>query len=334
MAFAKAKAEQASLKIALYGAAGRGKSLTALMLAEGLANAAGKRVAFVDTEHGTDFYAKRVPERKVHPEPFDFDASYTRSITQVTDDIRRLSPKDYGVIVIDSITHLWEAARAAYKGRTNSNGSLPLYAWGQIKKPYKDLMALLLASPMHVIICGREGTEFADDEQTGEMKAVGKKMKAEGETPYEPHILIRMIDPPDGRYVDEVWCFVEKDRSSVLKGQTIQLYPNKAGNAFELLASRWLPLLGHTQAALRTEEEYAAQDAEAISGAEAERIRNSERLLSDFSARIKLCHDAAALLAVGKAITPDIKKQMVTADLAELKEAYLAREQVVGKGAA
>jgi len=190
--FRKAKAEQAALKMGIYGPPGAGKTFTSLLLAEGLAAASKKRVAYVDTEHGTDFYCKEVPTRAVHPNAFDFDAIYTRSLTEVSSAVKGLDAAQYGVVIIDSITHLWEAARAAYDGNQTRAGTIPMHAWGKIKKPYKDLMAYLLSSPMHVIICGRQGTEYATDEETDELKAVGLKMKAEGETAYEPHILIRM----------------------------------------------------------------------------------------------------------------------------------------------
>jgi pantothenate kinase-related protein Tda10 len=65
--FRKAKAEQAALKIGIYGPPGSGKTFTSLLLAEGLARVSGKRIAYVDTEHGTDFYCQAVPARKLHP---------------------------------------------------------------------------------------------------------------------------------------------------------------------------------------------------------------------------------------------------------------------------
>src|SRR5580765_7412151 len=210
--FRKAKAEQAALKMGLYGPPGSGKTFTALLLAEGLARATGKRVAFVDTERGTDFYSQAVPTRKVHPEAFDFDALYTKSLTEVNEAVKKLKPEEYGVVVIDSITHLWEAAIASYSGRQTSVGSIPMHAWGKIKRPYKELMAFLLSTPMHVFILGRQGTVFETDEETEELKAVGVKMKAEGETPYEPHILIRMevIRPKKTNEVADIVAYAEK----------------------------------------------------------------------------------------------------------------------------
>ena len=171
--FRKAKGEQAAIKMGVYGRPGSGKTFSSLLFAEGLAKVSGKRVAYVDTERGTDFYAQAVPTRKVHPDAFDFDAIYTRSLTDVRRDVMKLDFDTYGVIVLDSVTHLWEAAIAAYEGKQTRIGTIPMQAWGQIKKPYKELIAFLLSCPAHAIICGREGFEYGEDSQ-GELKEIGR----------------------------------------------------------------------------------------------------------------------------------------------------------------
>src|SRR5262245_52915325 len=112
--FRKAKAEQAAMKVGMYGPAGSGKTFTALLCAEGLAQHTGERIAFVDTERGTDFYCKDVAARKPHPEAFDFDALYTRSLTETLAAVKSLNVSEHGILVLDSITHLWESARLAY----------------------------------------------------------------------------------------------------------------------------------------------------------------------------------------------------------------------------
>ena len=88
--FRKAKAEQAALKMGLYGPPGAGKTFTSLLIAEGLGQLTKKRVAYIDTERGTDFYCQAVPTRAVHPEAFDFDALYTRSLTETLAAVRSL----------------------------------------------------------------------------------------------------------------------------------------------------------------------------------------------------------------------------------------------------
>src|SRR6188768_3636821 len=98
--FQKAKAEQAAIKMGIYGPPGAGKTFTSLLLAEGLAALSGKRIAYVDTEHGTDFYCKAVKNRAAHPEAFDFDAIYTRSLTEVLAAVKGLKPSEHGVIIV------------------------------------------------------------------------------------------------------------------------------------------------------------------------------------------------------------------------------------------
>ncbi len=70
--FVKAKSEQAFFKVALYGKTGSGKTLTSCSGPKGWRRE-GKRVAFVDTERGSEFYSIEIPERTVHPKAFDFD---------------------------------------------------------------------------------------------------------------------------------------------------------------------------------------------------------------------------------------------------------------------
>jgi hypothetical protein len=320
--FRKAKAEQAALKMGMYGPPGAGKTFTALLLAEGLAAATGKRIAYVDTEHGTDFYCKAVPSRDVHPEAFDFDALYTRSLTETLAAVKSVKPDEYGVVVLDSMTHLWEAAIAAYNGPKTRAGTIPMQAWGRIKKPYKDLMAYLLSSPLHVIICGRQGAEYETDEETDELKAVGYKMKAEGETPYEPHILIRMeaIKPRKTGEKATIIAYAEKDRTGVLSGRTF------ANPTFQTLCAPLLHLLGDTQAQINTADETAALDAEKLAEQERARQASSATHLKTFSARIQLAADEKALKSIGKEITPQVKAQMVPADVAALRDAYQRRE--------
>jgi len=328
--FRKAKAEQAALKMGIYGPAGSGKTFTSLLLAEGLGNVTKKRVAYIDTEHGTDFYCKAVPARAVHPDAFDFDALYTRSLTEVTAAIMSIDTALYGVVVLDSVTHLWEAAMAAYAGQKTRVDSIPMHAWGKIKKPYKDLMAFLLSSPLHVILCGRQGTEYATDEETEELKAVGVKMKAEGETPYEPHILIRMESqkPRKTNEVAQIVAYAEKDRTGVLAGRSF------VNPTFETLCAPLLPLLGDVQAQMDTSDQSAAKDAEQLIEAERQRGETSTKLLREWSARVNLANDGKALKDVGKGITPQLKAQMLPSDVALLRECYQAREAEIGKAVA
>lgn len=269
--FTKAKSEQGYLKLGMYGKAGSGKSLTALLIAEGLAQREGKRVAAIDTEHGMDFYATRIPERLVHPDAFDFDRLNTRSLMETIEAVESLDPNEHGVLIIDSITHLWEAARAAYTGKLMATGGIPIQAWNNIKKPYKRLISLFLDGNFHAILCGREGVVLDKDED-GELEVVGTKMKAEGESPHEPHILCRMSPDrdPQGGYIIQMFC--EKDRSGILTGRTF-VWPNY--KTIEPVVSY---LRGGEQGKIGTPEEAAEKDA-AAQEAEAERVATERKTL-------------------------------------------------------
>jgi hypothetical protein len=254
--FSKAKSEQAFFKVALYGKTGSGKTLTSLLWAEGLAAKEGKRIAYIDTERGTEFYAMDIPERKCHPKAFDFDRLITRSLMDTIEAVESIDPNEHSVLVLDSITHLWEAARNAYTGKKMANGGIPINAWNDIKRPYKKLMSLFLDGNFHALICGREGLVMDKDED-GELEVIGTKMKAEGETPHEPHVLGRMNPDRDdkGGYIINV--FFEKDRSGILTGRTFS-WPN-----YETIAPVVAYLSGGIQGQLGTPEDNAAKDAEA-----------------------------------------------------------------------
>ena len=325
--FRKAKPELAYLKVSLYGPPGSGKTFSTLLMAEGLAKLTGKRIAFVDTERGTDFYAQHVPERGVHPEAFDFDAIYSRSITEINRELRNLKPSEHGVVIVDSITHIWEACKASYAGPKTKIGTLPMHAWGKIKQPYKELMQFLINSPFHVFILGRQGNEFTEDEETGETKAVGVKMKAESETAYEPHICFRMESvKPVGRkgskFAEAVPVMhVEKDRTGVLQGKSIEK-PN-----FDRVCTPLLGLLGAKQAQIQSEDEAAAQDAEALANQERDRLQVSRELAERLAAKFNLCESVVEAEALSRTITPGLKKEMTSDDLANVRSAYLATVQ-------
>lgn len=288
--FTKAKSEQAFFKAGNYGKAGTGKTLTSLLWAEGLAAREKKRIAYIDTERGTEFYAMDIPERLVHPKAFDFDRLITRSLTETVEAVESIDPNEHGVVVIDSITHLWEAARASYTGKMMSNGGIPIQAWGPIKKPYKRLMSLLLDGNFHAIVCGREGVVMEEDEE-GESHVTGTKMKAEGETPHEPHVLSRMRPERDenGGYI--IKMFFEKDRSGILGGRTYS-WPNYA--TIEPVVHY---LSGGQQGQLGNPEDYAERDATALEKQKDDAAKERETLFEQIRDAIRNSKTVDALKA-------------------------------------
>ncbi len=155
----------------------------------------------------------------------------------------------------------------------------------------------------------------------------GVKMKAEGETPYEPHILIRMEGiRPSPKAESVITAFVEKDRTGVLNGKVIQ------NPTFDSICKPILPLLGLTQARVETEDEVATRDAEAMSDAERQKQEYSEAKLSEFNAEFDLARDAGTVERVAKKLTTDVKKEMLPAHVTQLREKYKDRLAAVSGG--
>lgn len=318
MQFAKAKPMQAFLKIGFYGPQGSGKTFTTLLIAEGLAQECGKRIAFVDTERGTDFYATGIDDRKIHPGAFDFDALYTRSLSDVLEAVRSIDFDKYGVLVLDSISHLWDAAIEAYEGKMvgKTGDKIPMQAWGSIKRPYKQLIRYLLDCPAHVFILGRQKNIFENDGDN--FKKVGVAMRAEGETEYEPHICIRMEKSAD-RSKSDVIAIVEKDRTGILQGDAI-VNPNF--NTFKPL----LPYLGSEQAMSEDPDEVSARDSELLdeTSKAADKEAKSQERFARLHAELAGATALEQLSEAGKAIKKE-KRYMLDRHVESLRMVYEQR---------
>ena len=319
----------------MYGPPGSGKTFTTLLFAEGLASERGKRIAYVDTERGTSFYAIPVEERDVHPEAFDFDALYTRSIADVTQAVRGLSSDEYGVVVIDSITHLWQAAMDAYEGKQTKADTIPMHAWGKIKKPYKELIDYLMAAPFDVFILGRQKNLFeSSPTDPDSIRKVGVGMRAEGETEYEPHLCFRMEGRKDQRDSTRTlnYCYVEKDRTGILAGRS---YVNPD---FSILRPI-MALFGTEQAPSEDEDERIAKDAELLEAQEQkkrDKATKSAGILADMNAKLVATTSLEELAATAGEVKK-LKRSMTAEHVAALQEVYKQRRadltDAIAKGA-
>lgn len=329
MAFKKAAAEQSAIKMGLYGPPGSGKTVSALLFAEGLAKQSGKKIAYVDTELGTRYYSKPSPGRTFHPEAFEFDALYTKSLTETLSNCRSIGP-EYCVVVIDSISHLWDAAIAAYRGPLNGIGAIPGHAWGPIKRPYKELMHWALNCPQHVFILGRQTDEWVDNEKGEKSPGGGYKMRAEKETGHEPDLVGRMesVKQKVGKVVNNKavaipTVFFEKDRSSTHYGKLIQ-WPN-----FDSVIAPLLGLLGDTQTPVPDEEESAHEDADALAKQARDKHIQSNALAKILFAEIALATQAedpkTVLNVIGEKIrVAKAAKRLSNWDLGQLRGAFEA----------
>lgn len=180
-------------KMALEGFAGDGKTYTAVELAIGIHKLIGstKPIASVDTERAIDKLKFRFDEAGIK-----VMSTQGRTLANVSKAIEMCSGGFADILIIDSITHIWENFIEAYKAEKKRT-SLQFQDWGIIKPKWKkEFSDVFVLANCHIIFTGRAGYEYEDEvnKETGkrEIFKSGIKMKAENETAFEPDILILM----------------------------------------------------------------------------------------------------------------------------------------------
>jgi hypothetical protein len=215
----EAKNAQAFAKIGIYGFQGSGKTHTAMLIAQGIAQATGQdKIAFFDTETGSDWFANRMPKGM---KLFVLKSS---SYTDLMKVIRECEAANMP-LVIDSVTHVWNDLIDSYmesaKKKKSKNPDVLIFSdWKVIKAAWKRYTRLFVNSKVHIIACGRAGNEY--DMSGGDIKKTGTKMKAESEFNFEPHLVIEMeIEKLDGA-INNI-AVVRKDRSDTINGKWFRM---------------------------------------------------------------------------------------------------------------
>lgn len=224
MAFKKAVREAAKLRLALQGPAGSGKTLSALRIAKGLAQALNLKVAVIDTEkESSTLYAGKV-NGVLLPEDWrlDFDvlpfnppfppAKYVKGI-------KLAEQEGYGVLIIDSLSHAWFGEGGLLDMVDNFTAADPkknsFVAWKKATPEYLKLVEALLQSSCHLIATMRTKTayEIQKDEQTGRTKPVKV-----GTTPVQREGLDYEFTTVLDLSVDGHVATASKDRTSLFDG--------------------------------------------------------------------------------------------------------------------
>lgn len=213
------------LKIAFEGFAGGGKTYTMAQLAAGLHKRIGstKPIVVFDTEEAAKFLKRFFDEqgiRVLHKR--------SRTLADLIETMRRCREGASDILMIDSITHVWENFLQAYAQKLKrKEGRFQFQDWGVIKPTWKaDFSDPFVRDPYHCLMTGRAGFEYEteiDEDGKKELFKSGIKMKVEGETAYEPDLLVLMSRHEDviGRE-KRVWreATIVKDRSTLIDGKT------------------------------------------------------------------------------------------------------------------
>ena len=262
-------AEQVAPKVKclVYGPAGVGKTYLALT--------APGRVAVIDTEGGTAFYANRVGEGGLSP----FDVLPTKTFAQVEQAVAylRANPGTYESLVIDPVTVLYETLQDAAQHRRGEKrndalADLEMIDWQHIKRAYKRLMTDLVNLPLNVVVTARE-SDLTEERQTGsgrkERVKIGYKPDAEKSTTYYFDSVVRLVPAAKGRE-----AIVEKDRTG-----THQLNARVSSPTFASLFDKTLSASGTGARSVQSDEEAARIDATSTMGAEAMADRDETKEL-------------------------------------------------------
>jgi len=156
-AFHKALKTDARLRLALMGPSGAGKTLTALHLTQDLD--AGP-IALIDTERGS---------ASKYADQFDFevlelDAFHPEHYIEA---IHSADTGDYGVLVIDSLSHAWAGKGGALElvdeAARKMKSSNTFAAWRDVTPLHHRLLDALLGTDRHIIVTLRSKMENIQD---------------------------------------------------------------------------------------------------------------------------------------------------------------------------
>jgi len=223
--FVKAIKQEAKMRLAIAGPSGSGKTYTALAIASHM----GKKIALVDTEHGSaskyaDLFSFDVMEMEPPYSPNRFAAA-----------IREAQAAGYDVLILDSMSHMWNGsgglleevdkiARAKYQNNSFA-------AWKDATPIYNNLVDTIIQSDVHVIATMRTKQDYIlTDDGKGKMKPqkVGLAPIQRDGFEYEFDIVLNMDLENSG--------IVSKTRAAELNGKIF----DKPGKDFAEIVTAWL----------------------------------------------------------------------------------------------
>jgi len=219
------------VKAAFQGFQGSGKTFTMMLMAAGLRELIKAKdnqdaqLVIYDTEIASSFLLPQLEKRGIT----DARVIRSRSLQNLNDLMNAAEKFDRPVILlIDSITHVWKNVVDEWKTQ-KKRSYLTMHDWGiLIPKWEKEFSARFLESKVHILFTGRAGYSYDHDvdEDTGkkELNKSGVRMKVQGETSFEPSLLIHMEQLQEldkkGRPTVKVSATVLKDRFDMIHGAT------------------------------------------------------------------------------------------------------------------
>lgn len=209
--FKKATKEKQKLRLLLEGASGSGKTYSALIIAQEIAQKLNKKVAFIDTEYGS---------ASLYADIFDFDTleleapftpeKYINAIKEASE------CGDYGVLIIDSISHEWSGPGGCLDIQSALGGTFN--DWKKVTPRHQKFINAILESKIHIIGCARTKSDYVMEEglnskgkATTKPVKVGTKTEQREGLEFEFTTIFRL----NQNHV----ASVSKDRTSIFENQ-------------------------------------------------------------------------------------------------------------------
>ena len=209
--FKKATKEKQKLRLLLEGASGSGKTYSALIIAQEIAQKLNKKVAFIDTEYGS---------ASLYADKFDFDTlgleapftpeKYINAIKEASE------CGDYGVLIIDSISHEWSGPGGCLDIQSALGGTFN--DWKKVTPRHQKFINAILESKIHIIGCARTKSDYVMEEglnskgkATTKPVKVGTKTEQREGLEFEFTTIFRL----NQNHV----ASVSKDRTSIFENQ-------------------------------------------------------------------------------------------------------------------
>lgn len=165
--FQRAEKKQAKARIGLIGPSGSGKTYTALLIASTM----GKKIAVIDTEHGS---------ASKYADEFTFDVAELTSFhpDQYIKTIEDAGKAGYEVLVIDSASHEWsgkDGCLEMHDRAVQRFGGNSYMAWAAVTPFHNRFIEAINSVPMHVIVTYRSKTDYLQVQTNGktEIQKVG-----------------------------------------------------------------------------------------------------------------------------------------------------------------
>lgn len=166
----KASKKHVKIKMGYQGPAGSGKTMSAILTAEGLCGDLSK-VVVIDTENkSSELYAHLGGYSVIElPPPFAPERYIER--------IKAAEEAGFEVIIIDSVSHEWEG-KGGVLDISNSMTGNSFTNWAKITPRHNAFVDAILQSPCHVIVTFRTKTDYVLVEKNGKQVPEKVGMKA------------------------------------------------------------------------------------------------------------------------------------------------------------